>query len=116
MSGEGILRGSRAQATIEALAGALLLVVLGLVSLQAFWVWRAHAVAAAAAEAGALALVAGGDPARAVRESLTPAQRRRLSLAIGEREIVVALRPRSLVPGISERALRVEARAAVAEP
>ena len=60
----------RGQATLEALGALPAILLVGLVALQLLAVGYSSVLAGTAAEAGALALAAGGDPRAGVRESL----------------------------------------------
>ena len=87
------------QATVEVVALLPLLALLALAFLQVLAAGAADEAAQGAAEAGAVALVQGGDPETAARESLSPASRKRAEIFVGRRKVRVVVRPRALVPG-----------------
>lgn len=92
------MRGERGQATVE-LVGLLPIVVavaLGVGQLLAAGV--ARELADHAAEAGAVALLQGGDPRDAVRAAVPGWARERLEVAIRDRTVVVELRPPLALP------------------
>ena len=102
----------RGQASVELLGALPVVLLLGLACFQLLAVGYAKVHAGAAAEAGALALVAGGDPAAAARESL-PGWSRAQARVVEEGGLVrVTLRPPSPLARLA-RELEVEAEAAV---
>ena len=108
-------RGSRGQASVELLALMPLLLALALAVLQLLAVGYASVLAANAAEAGALALAAGGDARAGAREALPGWSRARAHVAVRGGEVDVRLRPPALLRALGER-LTVDASAAVEAP
>jgi hypothetical protein len=100
------------QASVELLAGLPLLIAVGLVVLQLLAVGYAAVLAGSAAEAGALALAAGGDARAGVREALPGWSRAGAQVSVSGGEVQVRLRPPSPLAAVARR-LRVNARAAV---
>ena len=108
-------RGPDGQASVELLAGLPALLLAGLIGFQLLAAGWALTLADHAAEAGALARVAGADPAAAAREALPGWARDRVRVETSGGRVEVELRPPSPVPGLSER-LQVTSRAWVREP
>jgi len=108
-------RGSRGQASVELLALMPLLLALALAVLQLLAVGYASVLAGNAAEAGALALAAGGDARAGAREALPGWSRARAHVAVRGGEVDVRLRPPALLRALGER-LTVDASAAVEAP
>lgn len=106
------MSGERGQASVELLGTLPLLIVLGLGVFQLLAVGYANVQAGSAAEAAALAVVAGGDPRAAARESLPGWSRSRARIEHEEGSVRVSLRPPSPIAALS-RELEVEAEAAV---
>jgi len=102
--------GERGQASVELVAAVPALLVLGLVVLQLLAVGYAATLAGAAAEAGALAHAADGDPKRAAREAVPGWSRARMQVAVKERTVRVVMRPPSPIPAVA-RALEISASA-----
>ena len=102
----------RGQASVELLAALPLLIALGLAAMQLLAVGYAKVQAGSAAEAAALALVAGGDPEAAAKESLPGWARARADIETSEDEVEISLQPPSLLHTLRER-LEVRATAAV---
>ena len=100
------------QASIELLAALPLVLVLGLVALQLLAVGYAKVQAGTAAEAAALALVAGGDPEAAARESLPGWSQAGADIAVRGGRVEVSLEPPSPLRALRRR-LQVRADAAV---
>jgi hypothetical protein len=105
-------RADLGQASVELLAGLPLLIVVGLVVLQLLAVGYSAVLAGSAAEAGALALVAGGDARAGVREALPGWSRAGAQVSVSGGEVRVRLRPPSPLRVVGRR-LQVRARAAV---
>lgn len=99
----GRLAGAGGQSTIElvGLLPLLLVVVLGAAQLLAAGV--ANEVADHAAEAGALAILQGGDPADAARAAVPGWARERVDVAVSGRRVAVTVRPPSPVPALADR-------------
>jgi hypothetical protein len=106
------MRSTRGQASVELLGALPLLIALGLAVLQLLAVGYAKVEAGTAAEAAALALVAGGDPESAARESLPSWSRVSARVVVEDGLVRVHLRPPSPLRVLRER-LEVEAEAAV---
>lgn len=97
------LDGSEGQATVELLAAIPLLVLVGSVALQLLLAGYALTLADGAAEAGALALAAGG-PARAAAEGSLPGwAEERAEIAVRGGEVTVQLQPPAFLGPIGER-------------
>jgi hypothetical protein len=109
------LFGGGGQASVELLAGLPALLLAGLIGFQLLAVGYALTLADGAAEAGALARVAGTDPEEAVREALPGWARDRVSVSAKDGSVAVELRPPSPLPGLAEH-LGVSSRAWVREP
>jgi hypothetical protein len=107
-----VLRGQRGQAAVELVGMVPLVLLVGLVMLQLLAVGYAKVLAGAAAEAGALALVAGADPEAGVREALPGWSRARARIEVSGGRVTVRLRPPSALRAVGRR-LEVRAAAAV---
>ena len=107
-----VLRGDRGQASVEVLGAAPALLLVGLVLLQLLAVGYSAVLAGTAAEAGALALVAGGDPRAGVRESLPGWARAGAKVSVSGGTVRVRLSPPSPLRAVRRR-FTVGARAAV---
>jgi hypothetical protein len=91
------------QASVELLATAPAVLLLGLVVLQLLAVGYAAVLAGSAAEAGALALAAGGDPEAGAREALPGWSRAGARVTAAGSRVRVALRPPSPLEAVSRR-------------
>jgi hypothetical protein len=111
----GRLGGCGGQATVELLGALPVLVALALAVLQLLAVGYASVLAGNAAEAGALALAAGGDARAGVREALPGFARSRAEISVNGGEVDVRVRPPSVLRALSER-LTVTASAVVVAP
>ena len=100
----------RGQASLELLAGIPALVLAGLIGLQLLVTAYTLHLADGAAEAGALALAAGGSAEPAARAALPGWASGRLRVSADGGRVEVAVRPPAPLPGISE-ALEVESSA-----
>jgi Flp pilus assembly protein TadG len=107
--------GERGQASVELVAAVPVMLLLGLVSLQLLAVGYAAVLAGGAAEAGALALAAGGEPQEGARAALPGWSRSRARVSADTDSVEVRLRPPSPLPAVSRR-FEVTAEAAVALP
>jgi Flp pilus assembly protein TadG len=90
------------QASVELVAAALALVIGGLAAFQVLAAGHAASVADNAAEAGALALVNGGDPEAAARAAAPPWARRGLRVSRQAGQVRVSLQAPAalrLLPG-----------------
>jgi hypothetical protein len=104
---------ARGQATVEAVALVPLLLLVGALALQLLAAGYAGVLAGTAAEAGALALAAGGDARAGARESLPGWARARARVSASGGAVTVRLRPPALLSPAAD-ALATEARAVVA--
>ena len=105
----------RGQASVELLGSLPALLLVALVLMQAGAVGYAAVLAGSAAEAGALAMAAGGDPPSGARESLPGWSRARARVEAGHGKVRVHLRPPALLRVLSDE-LEVSAEAAVNAP
>jgi hypothetical protein len=103
------------QASVELLGGLPALLLAGLVAFQLLAVGYASVLAGSAAEAGALAMAAGGDPRAGVRESLPGWSRAGARISASHGRVRVSLRPPSPLHVLA-RELEVTAEAAVNAP
>ncbi|MBA2629782.1 MAG: pilus assembly protein [Thermoleophilaceae bacterium] len=85
--------GERGQATVELVGVVPCVLLVGLFGLQLLVVGYAHVLADTAAEAGALALAAGGDPRAGVRESLPSWLWARARVKVSGGQVEVRMRP-----------------------
>jgi hypothetical protein len=91
------------QATVE-LVGLLPLAVLVALAIgQLLAAGAARELAGHAAEAGAVALLQGGDPKAAARDAVPGWADDHLTIAVRERTVRVRLQPVSVVPGVADR-------------
>jgi hypothetical protein len=109
------VRSERGQASIELLGSLPALLALCLVLFQVGAVGYASVLAGSAAEAGALAMAAGGDVAAGARESLPGWSRAHARVEAGRGRVQVQLQPPSLLRVLS-RELEVTGEAAVNAP
>lgn len=79
-----------------------LLVAVAVAIAQLLMAGAAKEYAGQAAEAGAVALLEGGDPAEAAREAVPGWSRSRLDVRVRGRSIRVAVRPTGLVPPLAD--------------
>jgi hypothetical protein len=93
----------RGQATVEAVAAAVLLVLSGAVALQLLVAGYALALADGAAEAGALARAAGRPASEAARAALPGWAEGDVAVEVKGGEVTVRLRSPSLLPVVGER-------------
>ena len=107
--------GCDGQATIELLGVLPILIAVALAVLQLLAVGYASVLAGNAAEAGALALAAGGDARAGVREALPGWSRARAEVSVKAGEVGVTVEPPALLRALGER-LTVTASAAVEAP
>lgn len=111
-------RGERGQASIELLGLLPLIILLALVGFTVVASSTAREQAGEAAEAGALALLQGGeDPRTAARDALPEAIRARATVNVTQRRVHVRVRPRVPlpIPGLADR-LAAEATADAGRP
>jgi hypothetical protein len=112
---QGVGAGERGQASVELLGGLPVLLLAGLVAFQLLAVGYAAVLAGSAAEAGALAMAAGGDPKGGVRESLPGWSRADARVNASHGRVRVSLHPPSPLRVLA-RELEVTAEAAVNAP
>jgi hypothetical protein len=105
----------RGQAAIELIGLLPALLAVGLALLQLLAVGYASALAGGAAEAGALALAAGGDARAGAKEALPGWSQARARIAVAGGEVEVHMRPPSPLRALADR-LEVSAKAAVEAP
>ena len=115
MSSPGRRDRERGQASVELLGVLPLLVALALAVLQLLSVGYASVLAGNAAEAGALALAAGGDPRAGAREALPGWSRAHAEVSVAGGRVGVRLRPPALLRALGER-LTVKGEATVEAP
>lgn len=104
MTGVGSARGSageRGQSTVELVALIPLLVAVGLACAQLLMAGAARELAGNAAEAGAVAMLQGGDPEQAAREAIPGWSRSRLDVEVRGATVRVAVTPAPLVPPLA---------------
>lgn len=106
---------ARGQATVEAIALVPLMVAVGLGLLQLLAVGYASVLAGNAAEAGALAVAAGGDPRGGVRQALPGWSRARARVEVNGGRVEVHLRPPSPLKALAD-GLEVTGTATVEAP
>jgi hypothetical protein len=85
--------GEAGQASVELVAVLPLALIVGMAILTLLAARAASGQAAAAAQAGAMALIQDTDPREAARTALPSAARRRATIRIDDRAIVVTVRP-----------------------
>lgn len=95
------MRRERGQSTVELVALLPLLVVVALAATQLLLAGAASEYAGHAAEAGAIALLQGGDPESAARAAVPGWAHARVDVRVAGREVRVAVRPASLVPPLA---------------
>lgn len=89
----------RGQAAVELVGALPLLAGVVLAAGQLLAAGVAHELAGHAAEAGALAIAQGKDPAAAVRRAIPGWSRGRVSVRVDGRRVRVRLRPAAVFPG-----------------
>lgn len=89
------------QASVELVALIPVAVTVVLALMQVLAAGAARERAGHAAEAGAVALLQGADPRRAVREALPGWSPHRLRVRIDGDDVAVRVRPITLVPGLA---------------
>lgn len=94
---------SGGQATVEVVALLPLVVLVALAIGQLLAAGAAREAAGNAAEAGAVAILQGGDPAAAARAALPGWSRDRTVLRVRGRRVEVRVRPRTVVPVLASR-------------
>lgn len=94
-------RGDSGQASIELVAIAPVVVLVGLLALQALVAGSAFVSVQGAAHAGALAGALGDDPARAARSALPEWSSGRVKVSVSGDRVRVKLTPRAIVPPLA---------------
>ena len=94
-------RGEAGQASVELVVLAPLLVVVMLGAAQLLAAGAAQELAGHAAEAAAIAILQGADPAAAARDAVPGWSRERMSVRVTGRRVRVRLRPPSPIPGMA---------------
>src|SRR5919107_198660 len=93
-------RSESGQATVEVVAMLPLLFVVVLAVCQVLVAGLAREAAHHAAQAGAMAMLQDGDPAKEARAAAPDWSRRRLKVAVSGQTVRVRVTPPSLVPGL----------------
>ncbi len=109
------VRAERGQASLELVGLLPLLVAVALAAAQLLAVGYSSVLAGNAAEAGALALAAGGDPRAGARDALPGWSRAHARVSVSGGEVRVELRPPSLLRALAGN-LEVSAGAMVEAP
>lgn len=94
-------RSESGQASVEVVALLPLLAVGALAAGQLLAAGQARELAGAAAQAGAMAVIQGGDPRDAARAAIPGWSRSRAAVAVDGRDVTVTLRPPGLLPGVA---------------
>jgi Flp pilus assembly protein TadG len=102
------MRGEDGQATVELVALLPLLLVIAFAAAALLASHMAGEQAGQAAEAGAVALLQGGDPREAARRALPTSARRDAEIEVQDRRVTVRVRPK-LPLAVLERPLTGEA-------
>ncbi|HSS59403.1 MAG TPA: hypothetical protein VLK59_15425 [Solirubrobacteraceae bacterium] len=96
-------RAAGGQASVELVALLPLAALIALAIGQLLAAGSARELAGNAAEAGAAALLQGGDPTAAARDALPGWSRARTTVQVTGRRVEVHVRPRTVVPLLAER-------------
>jgi len=91
-------RADGGQASIEILGLVPLLALAVLAAAQVLAAGAARSAASSAAEAGAMAIVQGGDPAQAARAAAPGWAHRRLAVRVAGRHVRVRVTPAAVLP------------------
>ena len=94
---------SGGQATVELVGVLPLAVLVALAVGQLLAAGAARELAGNAAEAGATAILQGGDPKAAARDALPGWSDDRADVRVADRVVRVRLRPVPVVPGVADR-------------
>jgi hypothetical protein len=94
---------SAGQASVEAVAILPLALLVALAIAQLLAAGAARELAGNAAEAGAVALLQGDDPAAAAHAALPGWSRERASVRVSGRRIEIRIRPRTVIPLLADR-------------
>jgi hypothetical protein len=103
-------RACSGQAAVEVVGMVPLCVVVALGVGQLLAAGAARELAGTAAQAGAMALVQGGDPAKAARIAVPGWSRERMAVRVRGRAVSVRMRPVGVLPGTAQL-LTAQARA-----
>ena len=106
------MRGERGQASVELLGALPVVLLVGVVLMQLLAVGYSASLAGAAAEAGALAVAAGGSAREAARAAVPGWSRARMTVRSSGGRVSVRMRPPSPLRAVG-RALELRATAAV---
>jgi hypothetical protein len=109
-------RAEHGQASVELVALAPLVLILGLAIAALLAAQSAAGQAGAAAQAGAMALLQGADGAAAARASLPAAVRKRASVRVRDRVVTVTVRPSTPVGFLRGKLTATESAHAGPEP
>jgi hypothetical protein len=101
-SARSFARSCRGQSSVELLALLPLLATVALAAAQLLAAGVARTVASSAAEAGAMAILQGGDPVDAARGAAPRWSRERLAVEVVGRRVRVRVRPPGVLPGTSQ--------------
>ena len=96
-------RSASGQASVELVALLPLAALIALAIGQLLAAGAARELAGNAAEAGAVAVLQGGDPAAAARAALPGWSRERATVHVAGRRVDVRVRPRVVVPVLADR-------------
>ncbi len=96
------LRRSAGQAQVELIAGIPIVLVAGLLALQALAVGYTLSLADGAAEAGALSLSGGGEPLAAAESAVPGWAKQRIGVSVEGSRVRVELRPPTLLPFLGD--------------
>jgi Flp pilus assembly protein TadG len=94
-------RAERGQATVELVGVLPLLLLVALAVAEALAAGVAREAAHHAAEAGAAAMLQGGDPAKEARAAAPDWSRDRLSIRVSGRTVRVRVEPPAVIPGVA---------------
>jgi hypothetical protein len=110
------LRGESGQSAVELVALLPLAIVVGLAVMSLLAGRTAAGQAAAAAHAGAMALLQDADPEQAAREALPAPARARAEIEVRGRRVEVTVRPPARLPLLDSTFARTAAADAGPEP
>jgi hypothetical protein len=96
-----VIARAEGQATVELVGILPVCVAVALGAGQLLAAGAAHELAGTAAQAGAMAILQGGDPARAARAAVPGWSRSRMDVRVRGGRVRVRLRPVALVPGVA---------------
>jgi hypothetical protein len=96
-------RGQRGQASVELVALLPVLAAVALAVVQLLAAGAARELAEHAAQAGAIAILEGGDPAAAARAAVPSWSRAATTVSVRGRTVVVTLRPAGPIRPLADR-------------